>query len=132
MIRIFIVAAAAAMSAALWAAPAVAACETGGLLDTCIDETLTAPVAKDEDADYEEEEYQRLDGGSYGGRPAAAAPGKTITIGDTVVTLGQTEENAEPWQVSNPDLAEDRMRLEDRAKDGLDPLKTQCYADGCY
>jgi hypothetical protein len=109
------------------AAPAHAACQTGGLLDTCAE-------APDRQTPPAEEEYQRLDGGGFGGRPAAAAPGKVITVGDTTVTLGQTDEaETQPWQPFNREFGDyDSLSREDRPKDPGDPLKTQCYADGCY
>lgn len=121
MIRFFVLLSVA--GTILGAAPARAACQASGLIDTCLDEPYAARA--------DEESYQRLDGGSYGGRPAAAGPQKTITIGDTVVTLGQTEEKDEPWNVSNQNGEETPAR-EDRPKGTTDPLKTQCYADGCY
>jgi hypothetical protein len=116
----------AALSTAL-AAPAHAACQPGGLLDTCVD-------APDRQAPSEEEEYQRLDGGGFGGRPAATTRGKVITVGDTTVTLGQTDEvENQPWQPFNREFGDyDSLSREDRPKDPGDPLKTQCHADGCY
>ncbi|MEQ8266625.1 MAG: hypothetical protein RH982_05470 [Parvibaculum sp.] len=131
MIRLFLPAAALAFGATLWAAPAGASCETGGLLDTCVD---GGPAAA---ADGEEEVYERLDGGGYGGRPEGGPQGQTITIGGTTVTLSQTEEDdSQPWQAFNQKTGDEQSAArEDRAKDAngtLDPLKTQCYADGCY
>ncbi|ABS62110.1 hypothetical protein Plav_0487 [Parvibaculum lavamentivorans DS-1] len=106
------------------AGPALAACEAGGLLNTCLDEPFSPGAGA-------EENYQRLDGGSYGGRPMDETKQKTITIGDTTVTLGQTEETAQPWNAFNQKTAEETLPREDRPR-GTDPLKTQCYADGCY
>lgn len=119
MIRFFVLLSVA--GTILGAAPAQAACQASGLIDTCLDEPYAARP--------DEESYQRLDGGSYGGRPAETTQ-KTITIGDTVVTLGQSEEKDEPWNVSKP--KEEPLAREDRPRGTTDPLKTQCYADGCY
>lgn len=108
--------------------PAAAACTDEGLINTCLDEEGVA--ASDEG---EEEVYQRLDGGSYGGRPAEKEAGKTITIGDTTVTLGQTEEKDEPWQPFNREFGDtDSLAREDRSRESKNPMQFKCYADGCY
>lgn len=112
--------------------PARALCSGENPIDTCLDkEDIAAASAGEEEA------YQRLDGGSYGGRPAETRAGKTITIGDTTVTLSQAEEKDEPWQPFNRSFGdnEDFGAREDkvRGKDGdSNPLSFQCYADGCY
>ena len=43
--------------------------------------------------------------------------------------LQAEETTAEPWNVSGQ--KEKPLAREDRPR-GTDPLKTQCYADGCY
>lgn len=53
------------------------------------------------------------------------------------MTLSQTEEDdSQPWQAFNQKTGEEQSAArEDRTKGAngtLDPLKTQCYADGCY
>ena len=111
--------------------PAHALCAGENPIDTCLDKEDIAAVPTDE-----EEAYQRLDGGSYGGRPAETRA-KTITIGDTTVTLSQAEEKDEPWQPFNRSFGdnEDFGTREDkvRGKDGdSNPLTFRCYADGCY
>lgn len=111
----------------LLAAPAHAACAEGGLIDTCLDREDAGQASSGEEA------YQRLDGGSFGGRPEGGPEGKVITIGGTTVTLGQTEDAAQPWQPFNREFGDyDSLAREDRPKDPGDPLKKQCHADGCY
>ena len=63
--------------------------------------------------------------------------GEPITIGDTTVTLGQTEEKDAPWQPFNRSFGdnEDFGAREDKVRGkegGSNPLTFQCYADGCY
>lgn len=107
--------------------PAHADCSGGGIIDTCADGGYAA-------APSDEEAYQRLDGGGFGGRPAGTKTGKVITVGGTTVTLGQSEEQADqPWQPFNREFGDyDSLAREDRPREPADPLKTQCYADGCY
>ena len=116
--------------------PAHAVCTADGLINTCLDGEAAANNANDntnDSDDGEEEVYERLDGGSYGGRPAEAKAGKTITIGDTTVTLGQTEEKDEPWQPFNREFGDtNSLAPEDRARESKNPMQFKCYADGCY
>lgn len=113
--------------------PARAACTADGLINTCLDDETPAASNTNDSDDGEEEVYERLDGGSYGGRPAEAKPGKTITIGDTTVTLGQTEEKDEPWQPFNREFGDtDSLAPEDRARESKNPMQFKCYSDGCY
>ena len=124
MIRLFLLA---ALFAAL-VVPAHAACSGGGLIDTCLDGGGYAETAS------EAEKYRRLDGGSFGGPSGGTAQGTVIAVGDTTVTLGQTEEaGKEPWQPFNREFGDyDSLAREDRPREPGDPLKAQCYADGCY
>ncbi|MAU61870.1 MAG: hypothetical protein CMI62_14200 [Parvibaculum sp.] len=103
-----------------------AECDTQGPINTCLDET---PVFSEDEGEV----YERLDGGSYGGRPAETKAGKTITIGDTTVTLGQTEEENQPWQPFNRQFGDyDSLAREDPPRESGNPMQFKCYADGCY
>ncbi|MDO8838946.1 MAG: hypothetical protein Q7V31_08440 [Parvibaculum sp.] len=102
--------------------------ECGGVLALCAEDTpIERPGAAAED------EYQRLDGGGFGGRPEASKP-RQFTIGDTTVTLGETPDNAPAWQNSAPPpgSGDSKFRPESNARSGnLDPLNQVCGADGC-
>ncbi|MBX3490256.1 hypothetical protein [Parvibaculum sp.] len=124
MTRIF----ALAVWVAFWAAAggtAQAACEAGGLLATCPDDFAYERPGGTEEA------YQRLDGGGFGGPPAGGA--QQFSIGDTTVTLGQSETNEQPWNAFNRKTGDATdFKREDEARSGdLNPLNKVCGADGC-
>jgi len=101
--------------------------ECGGVLALCAEDM---PVERPGAA---EEEYQRLDGGGFGGQPEASKP-RQFTIGDTSVTLGETTGNVPAWQSAAPPpgTGDARFRPESEARGGdLDPFNKVCGADGC-
>lgn len=111
--------------------PAHAACTAEGLINTCLDDE---DIKAEDMGGGEEEAYERLDGGSYGGRPDEAATGKTITVGGTTVTLSQSKDEDQPWQPFNRQFADgEKAGLgEDRPRESGNPMQFKCYADGCY
>lgn len=131
MTRIFLIAAGAAIfMAAGGTGAARAECATDGLLALCPDDTsIERARATDED------DYQRLDGGGYGGRPATSSGNSTTyTLDDgTTVTLGTAAPNEQPWTAfdrKTGDAAD--FKREDEARGGdLNPLNKVCGADGC-
>lgn len=79
------------------------------------------------------EAYERLDSRSHASHSFEAGGNQIITIGDTKVTLGQTEDKSEPWQPFNRKFGDyDSFAREDRPREGGDPLQYKCYPDGCY
>lgn len=117
-----------AAGVALWimmAGAARADCGAGGLLAHCPDDlNFQRPGSVDDD-------YQRLDGGGFGGPPAGGP--RQFSIGDTTLTLGQSETNDQPWTAfdrKTGDAAD--FKREDKARSGdLNPLNQICGADGC-
>jgi len=125
-----------ALSVLFFAAPgpARAVCTAEGLINTCLDDDDIDAEVGAEDVGAEEEAYERLDGGSYGGRPAETATGKTITVGGTTVTLSQSKDEDQPWQPFNRQFADGEKAGpgEDRPRESGNPMQFKCYADGCY
>lgn len=101
--------------------------DCGGVLALCAEDM---PIERPGAAS--EEEYQRLDGGGFGGRPVASQP-RQFTIGDTTVTVGQTETNEPSWTAFDRKTgdATDFKREDEARKGDLNPLNQVCSADGC-
>lgn len=130
MTRIFLLAAGAALLvAAGGAGTARADCDTSSLLALCPDDT---PIERQQPTD--EGDYQRLDGGGYGGRPAGSGNSTTYTLDDgTTVTLGTAEPDEQPWTAFDRKTGDaDSFKREDEARTGdINPLNKVCGADGC-
>lgn len=103
-----------------------AGCDRQGPINICLDEDLASGMGEDD-------AYERLDGRVYDNHAAGSGTGKVVTIGDTKVTLGPTEDSGQPWQAFNRKFGDyDSLAREDRPRDGGDPLQYKCYPDGCY
>ena len=102
--------------------------ECGGVLALCAEDM---PVERPGAA---EEEYQRLDGGDFGGPPAGDGNASIYTLDDgSTVTFGTAAPSAQPWTAFDRKAGDAAsFKREDDARTGdINPLNKVCGADGC-